>query len=79
MNLKPNVISQMTPTAIKLYDFAASRKLPTTIGTDDYARLCGIEISSPGWMQEVERVCRELVSASVVKGAYVHEGTIYLL
>ena len=67
----------MTPTANKLYQYAASRKLPATVSIADFQRLCGLEGSVPGWQQEVERVCRELVSANVVKNAYVADGVIH--
>lgn len=75
-NLEP--MPDMTPTAVKLYQFSKSRPLPATVGTLDFQRLCGIDAATPGWLQEVERVCRELVSASVVKSAYVHDGVIHL-
>lgn len=69
----------MTPTGIKLYQFAVNRTLPATVSAKDFERLCGFEGSVPGWQCEMERVCREIVSANVVKNAYVADDVIYLL
>lgn len=76
LNLK--TLAGMTPTAIKLYEYAASQSLPASIAIEDYQRMCGFDPAVPGWSQEVDRICRELVSASVVKSAYLHDGVIHL-
>lgn len=68
----------MTPTAIKLYQYAASRTLPATISFADFQKFCGLDGSVPGWQNELERVCRELVSVNVVKSAYAADGVIHL-
>lgn len=78
MNIDLNIIAGMTPTAIKLYEFAASRKLPASINFADVQRMFGIEGTIPGLSNEMERVCRELVSANVVKNAYVADGIVHL-
>lgn len=71
------IASDMTPTAKKLYQYAASQKLPAAVSIADFQRLCGLEGAVSGWQEEVERVCRELVSANVVKNAYVADGVIH--
>lgn len=78
MNIDLKIVAGMTPTAIKLYQFATSRTLPATISFADVQRLCGIDGVIPGWQNELERVCRELVSANVVKNAYAANGIVHL-
>jgi hypothetical protein len=77
-NLNVKTMAGMKPTAIKLYQFAASRTLPATLGVKDFQRMCGVDPSVPGWSQEAEQACRELVSAGVARVAYVHEDVIHL-
>lgn len=77
MNIDKKLVAGMTPTAIKLYQFATSRSLPASISFEDAQRLCGIDGVVPGWQNELERVCRELVSANVVKNAYAADGLVY--
>ena len=78
MKIDLKIIAGMTPTAIKLYQFAASRTLPETISFVDVQRLCGLNGVIPGWQNERKRACRELVSANVVKNAYAADGIVHL-
>jgi len=69
--------AQMTPTAAKLYEYVASRKMPTPLDLDQFRQLCGVSEGSTGaWSHEVERACRELVSSAIVKRAWVDDGAI---
>ena len=78
MNIDLKIIAGMTPTAIKLYQCASSRTLPQTISFVDVQRLCGLDGAIPGWQSELERACRELVSANVVKNAFAANGIVHL-
>lgn len=78
MNIDMKRVADMTPIATKLYQFATSRALPASISFADAQRLCGIDGVIPGWQNELERVCRELVSANVVKNAYAVDGVVHL-
>lgn len=71
LNLKQ--IAQMTPTAVKLYEFVASHQMPAELEMNQFQQLCGdvAEGSAGAWQHEVERACRELVSNRVASKAWV--------
>lgn len=73
-------LSHMTPTAAKLYEYVASRRPnpPPALALEAFRQLCGIKgTSANAWIHEVERACRELVSAGAVESARVEAGEIH--
>ena len=71
--------SDMTPTAAKLYEIAAARRGPVTVDLKSFQMLISAEREvSLAWRQEVERACRELLSAAVVDKAAVEADLIVI-
>lgn len=68
----------LKPIARRLYDYFASHKQPFPLRLDTFSNMCASSCSSPRkWKSMVKEACDQLVTANLVRKAWVHEDFVY--